>query len=205
MLQNIVGLLTANALILVALTYLFEKLIAHRLEKDLSNFKREADKEIESFKAQLEQERLRLQISYGGIFEKQAVAVLDLYRGLIDLELAAGCVINNIPSADESSKQFHAACVDVRSHYRKNRILLPIEIDEAACKLIDDMFWNASTFAKVETRLSQYQTEEQFKAAFAKQDQALEVLNQQLPPLRELLVLSMRKTLGIQRDQGTKT
>lgn len=88
--EDLLAALGANALILGALTYLVKSFIGLRLEKDViefkSDIKRKASEEMERFRAQLEKDRLRIQISYGGIFERQADAILELYGAVVALE-----------------------------------------------------------------------------------------------------------------------
>ena len=50
-----------------------------------SELKADSDKKLEAYKASLEKETIRLQVSYGGIYEKQATAINSLYQGLIEL------------------------------------------------------------------------------------------------------------------------
>lgn len=110
MIENFIVALGANALVLGALAYLVRSLIGHRLEKDISEFKRTlelaAQREIEAYKSQLEKDRLRLQISYGGIFEKQASAILDLYKGVVTLERAAFAAIHHGGSLSDRQTAF---------------------------------------------------------------------------------------------------
>ena len=90
-----------NTIVISVLGYLGNALIGNLLQKDLSEFNSKLEKEVDHFKQQLEakanlelekykhdlqKDQLRLQISYGGIFEKQANAILDIYRGLLVVE-----------------------------------------------------------------------------------------------------------------------
>ena len=154
-------------------------------------------REIEGYKAQLEKERLRLQISYGGIFEKQATAILELYRGLIDFESAATQAIHGGGTVSERRETFRKPWAAVRRLYYESRILLPQEIDEALVKFVDDLFLNASAYTRSEMRDAGRMTDEQFEQLIQKQDKMLEVIETELPPIREMLVANMRKALGV--------
>lgn len=76
--QVIIAVIVSNAVALGALGFLFKALIGHLLDKDIS-----------SYKSKLDAENLKLKISYGGIFEKQANVILELYTKLLSLELGA--------------------------------------------------------------------------------------------------------------------
>ena len=90
MMEIITVALISNSFVLIVLGFLSKKLIKHFLDKDISKFKSEiqfkATQEIESYKSNLEKERARLQISYGGIFERQAEAILAIYQNLLLLD-----------------------------------------------------------------------------------------------------------------------
>lgn len=69
----------SSALVIGAVTFLARSIFLHYLNKDIALYKEqiksEASNQLETYKSELEKDRLRLQISYGGIFEKQANAV----------------------------------------------------------------------------------------------------------------------------------
>lgn len=201
MIEAITAVVIANATVLAVLGFLLKSLIGQFLEKDLSRFKQSLEdralREIEAYKAQLEKERLRLQISYGGIFEKQATAILELYRGLTEFESAATQAIHGGGTVSERRETFRRPWAAVRRLYHENRILLPQEIDEALVKFVDDLFLNASAYTRSEMRDAGRMTDEQFEQLIQKQDKILEVIERELPPIREMLVASMRKALGV--------
>ena len=198
--------------------YFAKKIITHWLDKDISAYKKAlenetaslkqslestANLELEKYKSLLETERLRLQISYGGIFEKQAYAILDIYRALKDLECSAIVFIDSAPNkVDESSKLFLKSWKVAYESYAKNRILLPEQLDALLNKFILDYFMNTHhyTSAKVDLiNLSNVQglSDEQLDLIRERRDKAIEIINLEIPKLLNDLVSYMRKTLGI--------
>ncbi len=200
MIENFIASLGANALVLGALTYLLRSLIGNRLNKDVEEFKHtlelKTQHEIESYKAQIEKDRLRLQISYGGIFEKQAGAILELYKNILALEGAASDAVYFGGSAPERKEAFHKAWAKIRNSYNEDRILLPRHIDEMVGQFMDRMRRCVFEIANIDSRGFARTTEEEFERLSAKQDKAYEIIETDLPALREKLIISMRQTVG---------
>ena len=167
MLEAVLAAIAANAVMLGVLGFLFKSLIGNLLEKDLSKFKQSLEdrafREIEAYKAELDKERLRLQISYGGIFEKQANAILELYRGVVALERAASDAIHFGGSTTERRDAFRQSWAAIRNFYGEHRILLPQEIDNALRRFIDDMFRNVLACTRLEERSLQRVSDEEFQ------------------------------------------
>lgn len=201
LIESIIAALGANALVLWALAYLVRSLMGHRLDKDISEFKRTleltAQREIEAFKAQLEKDRLRLQISYSGIFEKQAGAILDLYRNVLALERAASEAVHTGGPIPQRKTAFQDAWVNIRKSYQDDRILLPPHIDEMVGQFMDRMLRSVFEVANVESRDFSRVTEDEFKKLSDRQDKAYAIIESELPALREKLIVSMRQTVGV--------
>lgn len=74
MVEVVLASLLSNAIVLGVIGYLSKSMFTHFLNRDIERFKSEiladASKQIESYKSKLEIERNRLQISYGGIFQR---------------------------------------------------------------------------------------------------------------------------------------
>lgn len=98
MFSELVATLAANGLVFAVLTYLVKSLLGNRFEKDIIEFKAtlegKVSENIEGFRHSMEKERVKLQISYGSIFEKQANAILELYSAVLALERGANEAIN---------------------------------------------------------------------------------------------------------------
>ena len=192
--------LFSYALLLAALTYLTKSLIKHWLDKDVDKFKssieKEANLEIEKYKNQLDIERLRLQISYGGIFEKQATAILDLYQHLLDLETAASDALHNAGTNRERRVAFMEVWKQALKAYHENRILIPQEIDTNLEQFLNTSFQSVFTYlGKDEIRIERM-TDEQFEQFSTEQDSAINTLQEKLPDIKLQLIDAMRKTIG---------
>lgn len=192
--------LFSYALLLAALTYLTKSLIKHWLDKDVDKFKsrieKEANLEIEKYKNQLDVERLRLQISYGGIFEKQATAILELYQQLLDLETAASDALHITGTNKERRVAFKEVWKEALKAYHVNRILIPQEIDTNLEQFLNTSYQSVSTYLiKDEIRIERM-TDEQFEKFSNDQDNAINMLQEKLPDIKLQLINAMRKTIG---------
>jgi len=124
--------LGANALVLVVLGFLFKSIITHFLNKDVATFKStlqlDVTHQIAKYKSELEIERTRLQISYGGIFSKQADVLIKLYELLLELE---GEVNGGIVGT-EAWNNYKNKLDHYKIYYHENRALIPQALDELA-------------------------------------------------------------------------
>lgn len=200
--QSILLALGGNAALLVVLGWLARslgsQLLARDIEKFKSNIELTAAREIETYKAQLEKDRLRLQISYGGIFEKQANAILDLYKIVLTLESAASDAVSNLSEPPQERQfAFRQAWSAIRTSYQQSRILLPQEIDEMLGNFINQMFRGVFEYMRMEARDLRRVTDDEFQRLSDRQEAALEIIETELPALRETLLSSMRRTMGV--------
>lgn len=200
--QSILLALGGNAALLVVLGWLARslgsQLLARDIEKFKSNIELTAAREIETYKAQLEKDRLRLQISYGGIFEKQANAILDLYKIVLTLESAASDAVSNLSEPPQEWQfAFRQAWSAIRTSYQQSRILLPQEIDEMLGNFINQMFRGVFEYMRMEARDLRRVTDDEFQRLSDRQEAALEIIETELPALRETLLSSMRRTMGV--------
>ena len=204
MIENIIAALGANAIVLGALAYLVKSLMSAQLEKDRIAFQsaleRKVSEEIESYKSRLEIERLKLQISYGGIFEKQAAALLDLHRALVDLQMQADYVINVPPEDTEAKLRFRKAWAELRTEYRQQRALFPRDIDESVALFLEKVFFAVNIYQSTERKLMRNPSQAEFDKLFEKQDEAINVIMEEIPAIEQELVESMRTKLGITPD-----
>jgi hypothetical protein len=199
--ETVIAALGANALVLGALAYLIKTLIGARLEKDLTEFKnsveRKATQEMERFRAQLEKDRLRMQISYGGIFERQADAILALYGSLVALERGASEAIHLVGNSQERRAKFELPLWDLHKTIIDKQILLPPEVDSAMEEFLNRLPRAVRTYISAESRdYSRLPTAEMNKL-FEQQDKALQIIEKEIPELRGQLVAEMRKVIGV--------
>jgi|GEM_PF-2955402 len=106
--------IVSNTIAMGALGFLFKSIINNYLAKN-----------VEAFKATLQKENTRLQISYGGIFEQQANALKGLYSRLLDLENGA----DNLSSI-KGWNLYDITIQDSVDFYHANRVLIPASLDE---------------------------------------------------------------------------
>lgn len=189
MLEAIIASIAANAVVLGVLAFLFKSLISNLLDKDITRYK-----------ANLERENLRLQISYGGIFEKQAVSIIDLYKGLADLERATYKAINYSEDPVVKWEWFRESWAAVRTSYDSHRILLPEDIDQDVKKFLSKIFDGVLHYTNSDRRIMSPATKDEFDKLREKQKEALEVIEKEIPVLKESLIKKIRKVLST--DQG---
>ncbi len=199
--ETVLAALGANALVLGALAYLVKSLIGSRLEKDRVEFKsfieRKASEEIERYRAQLEKHRLRMQISYGGIFERQAEAILSLYSAVVALELGASEAIHLGGTNQERRAKFEVPLRDLRKTIVDKQILLLPEVDKAMEAFLARLPRAVSTYISAESRDFSGLSTQEIDKLFEKQDMAMEIIEKVIPELRGKLVAEMRKVIGV--------
>jgi len=116
--------------LIMALTFLARSITKHFLSKDIEKFKgglqSSSERAISDYKAGIDKERVRLQISYGGIFKKQAETIIELYRLIASLRLAIERLIADGDSAEEN---FHERWKELYLFTQHNSILYPESLD----------------------------------------------------------------------------
>ena len=200
MFQTIMGAIAANTLALGILAFLTRSIITHYLNKDVAEHKIKLEfdtkNEIEKFKADLEKEKVRLQISYGGIFEKQANAIIEIHKLLVALERNFEWVIHNT-----TNKEFFGAFIDsykeLFNYYELNRILLPENIEDNFEQLRNDMYSAVARNKTIETQLnrSHLLNDDDFEKLFDRQDKVYKIIDQ-LPGIKKELRSKLRNLIG---------
>ncbi|MBD2860089.1 hypothetical protein IB286_13875 [Spongiibacter sp. KMU-158] len=122
--QVILAAVLSNAVALGVLGFLFKALIGHFLDKDVAQYK-----------SKLEAANLRLQIAYGGIFERQANAILELYSKVLELEHGAGSSEIKDPQGWNDYKE---SIQKAAAFYHEQRVLLPYDLDKAVLDTIQN-------------------------------------------------------------------
>lgn len=121
------------------------------LDRERDTFKNELHREtslkLEEYKGSLEVERTKLQIRYGGIFEKQAFACLELYKKVVIYERAVKpAAFSN--DANEETIQFDTPeyeylkkeLINLKEYFEENKILFPERLTSELNKFIDVSF-----------------------------------------------------------------
>lgn len=118
--ESIVVAIISNGIVLGVLGYLFRSLIVHFLDKDIS-----------TYKSQLEASNLRMNISFGGIYAKQADALASLYGHMLQLELYAEAI-----KKPEDWNDYRDRIRKAANHYHEVRIYIPTSMDDRVLEVL---------------------------------------------------------------------
>jgi type I restriction-modification system DNA methylase subunit len=185
---------------LTILSFLFGTIIKFWLDKETKSFQNSLEGKLDDYRHKLETERIRLQIAYGGIFEKQAKVLLDLHKSLIDLQDEADFAMNAAPEDLKSKMAFRKVWAPLRNEYRRNRALFPEEIDKSVNEFLAKIFTAVLEYQGVERKLLREPSEEEFDKLAEKQDKAIKVIMVEIPEIEQKIVESMRVRLGVSAD-----
>lgn len=199
---DLLAALGTNALILGALAYLGKSFIGLLLEKDIIEFKstieRKASEEMERFRVHLEKDRLRMQISYGGIFERQADAILELYGAVVALERGVNEAINlSGGNIQERRMKLESPLQELNKTFIDKQILLPPVVDNAIMAFLAKLPSATLTYILEDTRNFSSLSPSQVDNALERQEKALKTILEEVPQLRSTLIAEMRKVIGV--------
>ena len=185
-----------------AVGWLTRSLIKHYLDKDLNSSKlkieSEAKRQIESYKSQLELERSKLQTRYSGIFEKQAEAILRLYKDLESFSQKAEFALGLAATDPDTKEEFKHIYYELKDNYSKDRIFLPSDIDDLCRHFFSQMFINVWVYSRYEEGMRFLPDETKFDEIWGKQEKALEIVQVELPKIKSELIQKFRFLLGIE-------
>lgn len=185
MLEAIITSIVGNAVVLAALGFLFKSLISNLLDKDISQYK-----------DRLEKENVRLQISYGGIFEKQATSIIELYKGLAELERVTYKTIHYSEDPVDKWEWFRESWAAVMNSYDTHRILLPEDIDQDFKNFLDKIFKGVLHYTNSDRRFITIATKDDFEKLMEKKEEALKVIEKEISYIKEALIKKIRITLS---------
>lgn len=194
--MELMNLVLTSGAITGCLAAVFKKYIDHQLKlKEQSLFtdlKVQADKEVAVYRAKLEQESLRFNVKTSGVYEKQAEVLTEIYSQLSDLEHLMNLAINQGRPWDEKYERFKSTYFEVRTYWRRNRILLSDEIDHLIRALLSDAFWAVEHHGSGESSFLQGD----FECGKAQKRKAKQ-LKQSIPQILDLLVTDFRDKIGV--------
>jgi hypothetical protein len=203
-LQAVLAALGANTLMVGVLAYLSKTILDSRQERDRLKFKAalelKASEQMDAFRSHLEIERLRLQISYGGIFQKQAEAILTLFKAMVDLERGINDAINFGMVTDDRQERYNRyrkPWAALRDTFQDVRILLPEELDSDIEAFMDKAYTGASGYLRADMQDFSRLSEAELNKVFRQQDHAMTVVNNDVAALRDRLIKEMRRILGV--------
>ncbi|WP_197463414.1 hypothetical protein [Alcanivorax sp. HI0007] len=184
-----------------AVSFLFRSIIKFWLDKETRSFQNNLESKLSDYEHKLEKERIKLQISYGGIFEKQASALLSLHKSIIKLQEEADLATISFPEDVGKSKlRFRESWSIVRNEYRENRVLFPEDIDDAVKAFLEKIFMAVREYHSAERQLLRVPTGEEFDNIIDKQDAAFEVIRVEVPDIEKKIVDSIRAKIGASVD-----
>ncbi|OBT03390.1 hypothetical protein A9259_03480 [Vibrio cyclitrophicus] len=134
--EEVITIVASSSVLLGIVAYLIKSVVKQYLDKDLkvheAQLQAKAELQLTKFKGELERDRTRIQISYSGIFERQANVIIELYGKVLALE---GRLNDGISNSD-AREEFHDLVIQFRTYYHENRILLPEILDGLASKIL---------------------------------------------------------------------
>lgn len=198
--NELLAAVLGNATVIAAIGFLVKSLISRQLDKDTAKYEAElkasTERQLDRYRSELEKERIRLQISYGGIFEKQADAVLELYRHCVkyrnDAYFAMDAPDNQLALVDT----FRATHIALYECYEQNRILLSESVDRAVRQFVHDFYVKVPQHQRIQKQYDRVRTDEAFDRLWARQAALRKSIEEEMPALLEKLVTMMREMLG---------
>ena len=167
------------------------------LQKFKSEVAYKAKESISIFQSGLEKERIRLQVSYSGIFEKQAEVIIHLFKLLVNFENTINCALYDLSNEKNEFEKFVKAWRELFDYFQLNRILLPKDLDEFIYKFQNDIFFGVDEYRRVEKRISGSNLEgSQIDKYFAQQDIILKDLDE-IKNLKDELTHQFRMIIGV--------
>lgn len=200
--EKIAILFLAPATVIGAITYLSKQFIegffkSKQKEYELT-LKNRLDTELHTYKEELENENLRFRVKVAGVYERQAEILIELYKRIEDVDCELFNVINYASGNSPIYEKFNNAFRELRTYYRKNKILLPETTDVLIEALINDAFWSAEGHKSAENRLTNTGvfTEGEIEKIFDKKREASE-LSKTVPQIKSELTNKLREIIGV--------
>ncbi len=199
---DVLKIVFPSSVLIAAVGWLARTLIKNLLDKEMAETKTriesDAKKQIEQFKSQLEIERVKLQTRYSGIFSKQAEAILGLFQKLEEFSKQAYIALANAGTDKDVKEEFRKQFMELKDDYSINRIFLPKEVDKLCIDFFSKLFRNVWSYTRWEEGTKYITSEEKFERIWDKQEKALEIIDIELPKIKEEMISRFRILLGIE-------
>jgi len=197
---ELIKAITENTLAFAILAFLFRSIIVYWLDKDIGSFRTklelEAQQSLAHHQSELEKERIRLQIQYGGIYQRQAEAILAFYKLIMHFQTKLDDATFNHTN-QKASDEFLEAWRNMVQFYDENQILFPESIEKAFDKFHKTAFFASTDYRTAQRLLDrQHISQEQLDNLLKRQDRALANLDA-IPALKAELKRCMRRMLGV--------
>lgn len=201
------GAIVGNTAVVGILAFLFKSIVDNRLKMDFQKYQNDLENKtnliLAQFQSELEKERIRLQVSYGGIFEKQAEAVIQVYNSLIEMDRSIyGAIHSGQGTEDrkENYKKFFYCWQKLSRDVEEMSILLPKEIVEIIEKLLQDTVFGVRGIRNIDYRLSRSGlSEKQYDKYFEQYDENMKIIDD-FPQIKKEVIASFRKIIGINNE-----
>lgn len=171
------------------------KAVNENLES-IKNQLKATTKITEDIKAEISQRNTEHQIKYRIYHQKRIEVVTDLYEKLLEIEVNAVSYIMRADFAEGETKDFHNAKKSIHDflHYaNRNMMWVPEELygkfDEIVKKINNGVF---KTFVYIS---KQYATQKAVELSSGKSTEAIKVLSEDVPKIKEDILATIRKIL----------
>ncbi|MDP5252768.1 MULTISPECIES: hypothetical protein [unclassified Vibrio] len=194
--NEFINLFWQPTILVGALTYLAKKTIEHLFKVTEKNYETSAkavsEKELSLFKTELGRATQKFNVKTSGVYERQALAFTELYSYVSDLDFYMNVVMNQGALGDENEKKFKSVYFELRTFWRRNRLLIPEDIDTLISALVNDAFWGVEKYNSGERRF----ISGDFDGGTSQKNEALE-LTKSIPQILNLLTIEFRRHIGV--------
>lgn len=163
--------------------------------------KLELDKNLETYKNTLQQISQENQIKFSKLHEERAAIIKELFAKLAVMEKSMNTLMKPFqlvgePSLEEKSQMAAKDANDFLEYYRQNEIVFNNETCTIINKLNESFVKAWNDFMKYQRKLKteSFQTEEEINKSLSPY---YDVLNKEVPELKEKLKDDFRRTLGV--------
>ncbi|TVK98908.1 hypothetical protein AYI84_19440 [Shewanella algae] len=177
------------------LSFLFVKIIKFWLDKEVNRFQNSLEMQCVEYKNSLEIDRLRLQIAYGGIFEKQSSLLIEVSQELSLLYGEIFSFLNN-PKDKKSRDSFRHLWFQLRTKHSSRRVLIPEDVDEKIYEYFSKSLQTVTKLYVVESKMHDTQGENDLNNLMIEHDELVNVIMVELPSMEQKIVESIRNLLS---------
>lgn len=200
--QIIISSIGGSAVLFGALAWLFKSIINHFLSKDIDKFKAdlqlEAQKEMAQIQSTLGIEAFEHQIRFSRLHERRADIISLVYSAIVELHLSVDDFVRLLPGSDKNQnhnnlQRIWDAANQLKSSFEKNRIYFSDQICEKVSVLNETM---SKIVGEIVIHLD-IDKEQNWEWLGKRYNEALDVLENKVPPIKAELESDFRELLGV--------
>lgn len=189
-------------LIVAGISFIARSLITQYFSKELESYKGQlqsnSQREIESLKSDLARTTYEHQIRFNRLYEKQGRVIEETHANLIDLLKASSKFVTLFYANEELRKanrdKLWKAADKFLSNFERQRIYL----DQDVCQKISDLREKLSRVSGVLADMTDDRDiDKKFETIFKECEKANEILEKEVPSIRDSLTASFQKLLGV--------